>query len=124
MFVSVSGLPLDELDEPGLVFVQAFARERRGSPDAYTAEAAQAAEVALDAIARSDGTRTSVLREVRRTDVASSILGGFRFDGNGDITPAPVTIYRVTGATSQRVFKRFRGAIVDQVVRVPESLLD
>ena len=43
-------------------------------------EAGQAAEVVLDAIARSDGTRASVLEELRATDVKDGILGSFRFD--------------------------------------------
>ena len=49
--------------------------------------AAQAAEVVLAAIARSDGTRAAVLRELRASRVRDGILGTFRFDGNGDITP-------------------------------------
>jgi branched-chain amino acid transport system substrate-binding protein len=124
MYVSVTGLPLDELAPAGVDFVQDFAKGRRGlATGPYTVEAAQAAEVVLDAIARSNGTRASVLKEVRRTEVGSGILGGFRFDRNGDISPAPVTIYRVTGATQPGVFSQFEGAVVDQVIRVPERLL-
>jgi ABC-type branched-subunit amino acid transport system substrate-binding protein len=53
--------------------------------------AAQAAEILLDAIARSDGTRSSVTRELFRTDVEDGILGDIRFDENGDLVEAPVT---------------------------------
>jgi ABC-type branched-subunit amino acid transport system substrate-binding protein len=125
MYVSVTGVPLDELPPSGAEFVEAFASGRRGKATGpYTVEAAQAAEVALDAIARSDGTRTSVLREVRTMEVGDGILGSFRFDGNGDIAPAPVAIYRVTGAPGEGVFSQFRGAVVDQVIHVHEGVLD
>ena len=43
-------------------------------------EAAQAAEVVLQAIARSDGTRASVLRSLRSLHVTDGILGSFTFD--------------------------------------------
>jgi branched-chain amino acid transport system substrate-binding protein len=51
----------------------------------YVLHAAQAAEVVLAAIDRSDGTRAAVLRELRASRVRDGILGTFRFDGNGDI---------------------------------------
>lgn len=56
--------------------------------------AAQAAEVLLDAIARSDGTRASVVEELFRTKVERGLLGAFTFDENGDISTSPVAIYR------------------------------
>jgi ABC-type branched-subunit amino acid transport system substrate-binding protein len=58
-------------------------------------EAAQAAEVLLDAIARSDATRDSVVEELFATKVEDGILGSFSFDRYGDIVPAPVGIYRI-----------------------------
>ena len=77
-----------------------FARELGDASKVYgTIEAGQAAEVVLDAIARSDGTRASVLRELRETRVKEGILGSFGFDANGDITSASVPVMRITGAT-------------------------
>ena len=67
------------VDEPGFL----------GAP-----EAAQATEVLLDAIARSDGTRASVVEEVFATKVEGGILGSFSFDRYGDIVPRPVAVYR------------------------------
>jgi ABC-type branched-subunit amino acid transport system substrate-binding protein/DNA-binding beta-propeller fold protein YncE len=95
-----------------------------GTPVPYALPAAQAAEVLLQAIARSDGTRASVLEELRATQVRDGLLGSFRFDRNGDIAPAAVPIFRVTGATSTEaeVFDLFRGAVVDRVVHVPARL--
>ncbi|HJR94003.1 MAG TPA: hypothetical protein VJ807_01105 [Gaiellaceae bacterium] len=57
-------------------------------------EAAQATEVLLDAIARSDGTRASVVEELFATKVENGILGSFTIDELGDIDPAPVGVYR------------------------------
>ena len=58
-------------------------------------EAAQAAELVVQAIARSDGTRASVLRELKASHVRDGLLGSFRFDSNGDLTPAAVAIMRI-----------------------------
>jgi ABC-type branched-subunit amino acid transport system substrate-binding protein len=69
------------------------------APLRFVPGAAQAAEIVMDAIARSDGSRTSVLAELRRTRVKDGILGSFRFGSAGDMTPAPVMIVRVTGRT-------------------------
>ena len=75
----------------------------------------------MAAIGRSDGTRASVLRELRATRVDDGPLGSFRFDRYGDMTPAPVTILRVTGSTPPdlRLPEQLRGAVVDRVLTVP-----
>ena len=59
-------------------------------------EAAQATELVLAAIAGSDGTRASVLARLRASKVRDGILGSFRFDRNGDMTPGWVPILRFT----------------------------
>jgi len=86
--------------------------------------AAQSTELVLDAIARSDGTRASVLEELRGAKVEDGILGDFRID-RGDITPARLSVFRVTGATpppGEAVFKQYEGAVLDRVISVPASL--
>ena len=87
-------------------------------------EAGQAAQLVLDAIARSDGTRASVLEELRASEVENGILGSFRFDRNGDITTAVVSILRVTGSTppGAGLSSGFQGAVVDRVVKIPARL--
>jgi branched-chain amino acid transport system substrate-binding protein len=91
----------------------------------YVLEAGQATELVLKAIARSDGTRASVLRELRASEVRNGILGSFRFDRNGDISVASVPILRITGSTppSAGLPSSFQGAVIDRVVRVPSSLV-
>ncbi|MGH2945648.1 MAG: ABC transporter substrate-binding protein [Solirubrobacteraceae bacterium] len=90
----------------------------------YALHAAEAAEVVLQAIARSDGTRASVLREMCATSVNDGLLGRFRFDRHGDMTPAKVMILRITGSSPPdlRLPRMFQGAVVDRVVTVPASL--
>jgi YVTN family beta-propeller protein len=78
-------------------------------------EAAQATETVLAAIARSDGTRASVLDELQNTREQDSILDDFAFDRYGDITPARFTILRVTGTRSRPASRM----VVDRVIAVP-----
>ena len=97
------------------------------TPTPYALPAAQAAEVVLDAIARSDGTRGSVLSELQDTEVEDGILGSFRFDENGDIVPARIPIMRITGKSSPSqtgIFPLMEGSEVDRVLTVPERLSD
>jgi ABC-type branched-subunit amino acid transport system substrate-binding protein len=88
-------------------------------------EAAQAAELVVRAIARSDGTRASVLEELQASRVRNGLLGSFRFDRNGDVTPATVPIVRITGSTPPQAGlpSNFQGAVVDRVVEIPRRLV-
>ncbi len=79
----------------------------------FVLEAAQATELVVQAIARSDGTRASVLRELKASRVRDGLLGTFRFDSNGDLTPASVAIVRITR----------RDSVLDRVVRTPRNLI-
>jgi ABC-type branched-subunit amino acid transport system substrate-binding protein len=88
-------------------------------------QAAQATELILDAIARSDGTRASVLEELRGARVEDGILGDFRVNRHGDITPVKLGIYRVPRVPrpgAPGMFEWFRGLVLDRVITVPHSL--
>ncbi|MGH3038606.1 MAG: hypothetical protein ACRDLZ_04255, partial [Gaiellaceae bacterium] len=91
-YVSLTGIVTDRVPPAG----QRFARTQAGvevEPSAvYTA---QATEVLLDAIGRSDGTRSSIVEELFRTRVSGGLLGTFEFDENGDVSESPVTILQV-----------------------------
>jgi hypothetical protein len=52
----------------------------------------------LDAIARSDGTRASVRRQLFATRVHNGIVGTFTITPHGDTTARTITIYRVAQA--------------------------
>jgi ABC-type branched-subunit amino acid transport system substrate-binding protein/DNA-binding beta-propeller fold protein YncE/predicted Ser/Thr protein kinase len=85
-------------------------------------EAAQATEVVLDAIGRSDATRASVLEQLKATSVTDGILGSFRFDRYGDMTPAEIPLLRITRSTKHSQRLGLEGAVVDRMVSVPASL--
>ena len=77
----------------------------------------------LDAIARSDGTRESVLEELFATRTERGLLGSFGFDENGDITESPVTILRVAGRGRSNTILSVEGGVVDRVVRPSPKLV-
>jgi branched-chain amino acid transport system substrate-binding protein len=113
MYVATSDVARTDigLTPKGRRFMEAF------GPDVeiggFVLEAAQATELVVQAIARSDGTRASVLRELKASRVRDGLLGTFRFDSNGDLTPASVAIVRITRGDS----------VLDRVVRTPRQLI-
>ena len=95
--VSIAGPPADRLTGRGKTFVDAFGATV-GGPEKVTADAvyaAQSAEVLLDAIAASDGSRASVAESLFTTSVTDGLMGSFAIDENGDPTRAAVTIYAI-----------------------------
>src|ERR671922_142218 len=65
-------------------------------PYTYSVYAAQATDLLLDAIGRSDGGRASVVRELFAARVQDGILGSFAIDSRGDTTARTVSVYRYT----------------------------
>ncbi len=109
LLTTVPGIPHGALPPAGQRFLREFGQapvvpDQPGAP-----EAAQATEVLLDAIGRSDGSRASVVEELFATKVENGILGSFSFDRFGDIDPAPVGVYRYEKGK----------IVVDGVVRAP-----
>ena len=126
VYVTLAGAPDSALGAAGSRFLDAFGRDYgRPAPDYTAAYAAQAAQLLLDAIARSDGTRGSVNRELRATRTgAAGILGAVDFDTNGDLTAGAVTIVRI-GRSSTRAEvrdRRLRGAYLERVITTRSSL--
>ena len=112
LLATTIGIPSVKLPRAGRTFLAALGKERSTDTGFVGApEAAQAAEVLLDAIARSDGSRASVVAELFRTEVKNAILGSFRFDRNGDISPATATVYRIEHGR----------AVLERLVRVPSA---
>ena len=86
-----------QLGPAGRQFWQTFQPSQPRNDDLQFAPyAAQAAELLLAAIARSDGTRGSVIAELRRTRVSGGILGDFSFTKNGDMSVASLPVFRLT----------------------------
>ena len=84
--------------------------------------AAQAADILLDAISRSDGTRTSVVDELFSTQVDEGLLGSFSIDRNGDTTQHAVTILRPRRAGGTASVLGYEGASIDRII-TPASRL-
>lgn len=100
VLVTLAGLPPP--GTPGFrpapaaeAFLRDFAASGESEAEPSVLFAAQAAEVLLDAIARSSGTRASVIEQLFATRVEDGILGSFRFDANGDISTSWISIYSV-----------------------------
>jgi len=118
VFVSLAGLVPERLPPAGAAFVERFARTQPGAEiEPSAVYAAQAAQVVLDAIARSDGSRASVLDALFRTRVRDGLLGDFSFDRRGDITESPVTIMRLVAEGESRRIQSVEGGVVERVVR-------
>ena len=95
MTVSVAGLPNTALKGAGKAFVKAFTKADHKAPDPYSVYAAQAAEVMVQALAQSNGTRADVAKQLFKVHLKNSILGNVSFNANGDVSSNPITIYRV-----------------------------
>ena len=97
MTVTIAGTPPAALGDRGRKFVEGLKAALGAEPETYAVHAAQAAEVMLDAIARSDGTRPDVVRELFRTRVRGGILGDFSITPTGDTSAQAIAVYRIQG---------------------------
>jgi branched-chain amino acid transport system substrate-binding protein len=90
MFMSVAGVPIDSFTGPAAEFIEGLqAGPLAGKAiDPYAIYGAQSAQIVLDAIAASDGTRADVIAKMFETEVTDGLLGTFGFNENGDPTNA------------------------------------
>ncbi len=100
LLVSVAGLPNSQLKGAGKAFIAGFGKVAGNEPDPYSVYAAQAAEVLIAAIARSDGSRGSISAQLFNTKVKNGLLGSFTINKNGDTSSNPVAIYKIKGGKS------------------------
>jgi branched-chain amino acid transport system substrate-binding protein len=87
MYMSVAGVPIDEFSGPAQEFAENFQNDYLKDTqriDPYAIYGAQAAQVLLDAIENSDGTRSDVIAKMFATEVTDGLLGSFKFNENGD----------------------------------------
>ena len=70
--------------------------------------AAEATEVLLDALARSDGSRASVTSALLATKIEDGLIGDVSFDADGDVRPRPYVIVRFSRHTNN-----FNGVLPD-----------
>jgi branched-chain amino acid transport system substrate-binding protein len=89
MYISYAGQPLSKLGKTGKAYIAAFRKYAhiKGSTPPYSIYQGQSAQVLLNAIARSNGTRRDVIKQMFATQVTNGIMGTFHFDKNGDTCP-------------------------------------
>ena len=124
VYITRSGLSPDSLPREGRHFVAQFAATQGTRPVYFeSVYAAQAAELLLDAIARSDGTRDSVVAALRRTRLKRGLLGSIAFNSEGDMTRAAVTVFRALRGGGSGPVTSTDGAETVRIISVPSELV-
>ena len=117
MWLTVAGASVAEIKGKGAEFVSGFKKQLNGKPvDPYATYAAQAAQVMIDAIARSDGSRQSVVDELFKTKVRDGILGSFDLNKNGDVAGAKGVVVKYT------IYKAAAELVAEKVVSPRQAL--
>jgi branched-chain amino acid transport system substrate-binding protein len=101
MFMSIAGVPIDEFKGEGKEFADELTPRLDGRIDPYAIYGGQAAQIMLEAIAASDGSRGDVIAKLFETKVTDGLLGSFEINENGDPGQAGgavvgFTIYKAT----------------------------
>ncbi|MET0769429.1 MAG: ABC transporter substrate-binding protein, partial [Solirubrobacteraceae bacterium] len=123
--VSFAGVVMEGLPPAGAAFAERFAAAQEGlAVEPSAVYAAQATEVVLDALARSDGTRASLLDALFATRIRDGLLGDFGFTPAGDITEAPVSVLRVSDGRGSRRVSSLEGGELERVMRPPVRLVE
>jgi branched-chain amino acid transport system substrate-binding protein len=88
-YFSVAGVGIDQYKGAALEWVDGFKKSTNvESISPYAVLAAQSAQVLLDAIGDSDGSREEVIKNVFDTKVDDGLIGSFSFNENGDLSGA------------------------------------
>jgi branched-chain amino acid transport system substrate-binding protein len=88
-FFSVAGVGIDKYKGAALTFINGFKSKLGGkNVDPYAILGAQAGQVLLNAIEKSDATRSDVIDKVYATKVTDGLIGSFSFNDNGDLSGA------------------------------------
>ena len=95
-FGSAPVLNPEDLGEGGKEFLAAY-QEQYGDPEVYTAYGAAAAQVLVDAIGRSDGTREDVVAKMFETNIEDGIVGPMSFNENGDPQKGLISVFEAKG---------------------------
>ena len=97
MYITAAAAFQGNLPATGREFLRRFAAAYPEQPrSGFTAYAAEAADVLLAAVARSDGTRRSVTAELLGVRLKDGPLGKFSLDTQGDPVRPTVSVFRVS----------------------------
>jgi branched-chain amino acid transport system substrate-binding protein len=120
MYLSVAGQPIDSFQGAAKEFVDGLlAGPLSGKPiDPYAIYGGQSAQVMLDAIAASDGSRSDVISKLFASDVQDGLLGTFTFSEDGD----PVASGGVTTAIT--VYKAEDKLVTETTINPKQTTVD
>ena len=97
MYITAAAAFPADLPATGRDFLRRLAAAYPEQPrSGFSAYAAEAADVLLAAVARSDGTRRSVTAELLGVQLEDGPLGKFSFDAQGDPAEPMVSVFRVS----------------------------
>lgn len=94
---TIAVLPNDRLPAAGREFAADFVERFSARPCCFSVHFAQAAQMTLDAIADSDGSRAQVLERLFDARVEDGLIGEFEIDRFGDTTLSTIGVYRIEG---------------------------
>jgi YVTN family beta-propeller protein len=124
VLITSPGLTPQELGAQGTRFVRGFGATHPGGVTNFAVYAAAATEVLLDAIARSDGTRASVVRALSHTRLRDSVLGPLALAPNGEPIPQPITVLRAEhGRGRPDIVQGLDGAVPVDIIEPPAGLV-
>jgi branched-chain amino acid transport system substrate-binding protein len=114
-YYSVAGVGIDQYKGAALEWIDGFQQSTNAeSISPYSILAAQSAQVLLDAIENSDGSRSEVIKNVFDTKVDDGLIGSFSFNENGDLSGA-------TGAATLFTIYIGTNELVTEVTTSPEA---
>jgi branched-chain amino acid transport system substrate-binding protein len=100
MWISIAGQPYRFLDASGKAFAKQFGKSIGLTPskvNPYSNYGATAMALLLDAIAKSDGTRSSVTSRIYSRCYKATAIGDFCLNKNGDTNAGVISFYQVRG---------------------------
>lgn len=97
--ITIAVLPNSSLPPAGRRFAAGFERRYSQRPCCFSVHDAQGTQMLLDAIARSDGSRSQVTQNLMASRVRDGLLGSFAIDRNGDTTLNTIGVYRIRNGT-------------------------
>jgi DNA-binding SARP family transcriptional activator/ABC-type branched-subunit amino acid transport system substrate-binding protein/DNA-binding beta-propeller fold protein YncE len=124
MYVTGAGRPAESANHAGRLLLAAIGSHR--PPESFepaVLEAAVATEVMVDAIARSDGSRGSVVNALRTTHRHGGVAGELSFDRLGDPRAGVVGVYRFRRGAPIRREREIWGLVYDRVIEVRRAQL-